>query len=320
MGFYKPVGHGRVFLTGFDISMDCWQVPVLCVAFLSCIHPTSAQTHEVVCSGTQNGLSTTGTQENQYKLIKQSYTGCEIIMGNLEITQIEKDWDLSFLGTIREVTGYILIAMNHFRRLPLERLRVIRGNTLYDRSFALSVLFNYPKEGSNGLEHLGFTHLTEILEGGVQIINNRFLSHGPWVNWHDVVRDTSAPIDIQNNAARGVCHASCKEQCWGPDADQCQILTKTVCAPQCNGRCFGTSPRDCCHIECAGGCNGPQNIDCFVSSLPLCLSLFLFLHLFLSIYFSWFCISIFLSLSLSSSFSLFMSLYLAMAVGCGRCQ
>uniref|UniRef100_A0A4W5Q6I8 receptor protein-tyrosine kinase n=1 Tax=Hucho hucho TaxID=62062 RepID=A0A4W5Q6I8_9TELE len=42
-------------------------------------------------------------------------------------------------------------------------------------------------------------------------------------------------------------------------------VTKTVCAPQCNGRCFGTSPRDCCHIECAGGCNGPQDIDCFVS-------------------------------------------------------
>ena len=65
-----------------------------------------------------------------------------------------------FFQTIREVTGYILIAMNHFRRLPLEHLRVIRGNTLYDSSFALSVLLNYPKEGSNGLQHLGLTHLT----------------------------------------------------------------------------------------------------------------------------------------------------------------
>ncbi|XP_067095983.1 receptor tyrosine-protein kinase erbB-3-like [Osmerus mordax] len=243
--------------------MHCWQVSVLCAAFLSCVHPTSAQTHEVVCSGTQNGLSSTGTRENQYKLIRDRYTGCKIIMGNVEITLIEEDWDLSFLGTIREVTGYILIAMNHFRRLPLEHLRVIRGNTLYDSSFALSVLLNYPKEGSNGLEHLGLTHLTEILEGGVQIINNRFLTHGPWVNWHDVVRNASAPIDIQDNGEKGLCHPSCTEHCWGPDEDQCQTLTKTVCAPQCNGRCFGRSPRDCCHIECAGGCTGPQNIDCF---------------------------------------------------------
>uniref|UniRef100_A0A3Q0SIJ5 receptor protein-tyrosine kinase n=1 Tax=Amphilophus citrinellus TaxID=61819 RepID=A0A3Q0SIJ5_AMPCI len=43
-------------------------------------------------------------------------------------------------------------------------------------------------------------------------------------------------------------------------------VTKTVCALQCNGRCFGTSPRDCCHIECAAGCKGPQDVDCFVSA------------------------------------------------------
>uniref|UniRef100_A0A8C7VV06 Receptor protein-tyrosine kinase n=1 Tax=Oncorhynchus mykiss TaxID=8022 RepID=A0A8C7VV06_ONCMY len=201
----------------------------------------------MVCPGTQNGLSSTGSQENQYNLIKDRYTGCEIIMGNLEITQIEADWDFSFLGTIREVTGYILIAMNHFRRLPLEQLRVIRGNSLYDRGFALSVFLNYPKQGSNGLQHLGLTHLTEILEGGVQIVHNRFLRYGPSVNWDDIVRDrdrANAPIDIQLNGERGQ-------------------LTKTVCAPQCNGRCFGTSPRDCCHIECAGGCSGPQDMDCF---------------------------------------------------------
>uniref|UniRef100_A0A8C7JI70 Receptor protein-tyrosine kinase n=1 Tax=Oncorhynchus kisutch TaxID=8019 RepID=A0A8C7JI70_ONCKI len=224
--------------------------------------------HTMVCTGTQNGLSSTGSQENQYNLIKNRYTGCEIIMGNLEITQIETDWDFSFLETIREVTGYILIAMNHFRRLPLEQLRVIRGNTLYDRGFALSVFYNYPKEGSNGLQHLGLTYLTEILEGGVQIVNNRFLSYGPWVNWDDIVRDrdrAKAPIDIQYNGQRGQwpCHPSCGENCWGSGEEHCQILTKTVCAPQCNGRCFGTSPRDCCHIECAGGCTASQDMDCF---------------------------------------------------------
>lgn len=50
-----------------------------------------------VCLGTQNGLSSTGSQENQYKLTKDRYNGCEIVMGNLEITQFESNWDFSFL-------------------------------------------------------------------------------------------------------------------------------------------------------------------------------------------------------------------------------
>ncbi|XP_029995808.1 receptor tyrosine-protein kinase erbB-3b [Sphaeramia orbicularis] len=238
-------------------------VVFLCVTLSPVLQTASSQSHEVVCPGTQNGLSSTGSQENQYNLIKDRYDGCEIVMGNLEITQIESNWDLSFLKTIREVTGYILVAMNHFQEIPLGQLRVIRGNNLYERRFALSVFFNYPKDGSNGLRQLGLMNLTEILEGGVQIINNKYLSYGPWIYWQDIIRDNSAPIDIQYNGERGPCHRSCGDYCWGPNNDQCQILTKTVCAPQCNGRCFGTSPRDCCHIECAAGCKGPLDMDCF---------------------------------------------------------
>ncbi|XP_031700657.1 receptor tyrosine-protein kinase erbB-3b isoform X1 [Anarrhichthys ocellatus] len=240
-----------------------WGVILLSVTLSWWLQTASSQTHEVVCPGTQNGLSSTGSQEIQYNLIKDRYDGCEIIMGNLEITQIESCWDFSFLKAIREVTGYVLIAMNHFQEIPLGQLRVIRGNSLYERRFALSVLINYPKDGSNGLRQLGLANLTEILEGGVQIINNKYLSYGPWIFWQDIIRDNSAPIDIQYNGERGPCHKSCGDYCWGPNEDQCQILTKTVCAPQCNGRCFGTSPRDCCHIECAAGCKGPLDVDCF---------------------------------------------------------
>ncbi|XP_019751242.1 receptor tyrosine-protein kinase erbB-3b isoform X3 [Hippocampus comes] len=104
---------------------------------------------------------------------------------------------------------------------------------------------------------------TEILEGGVQIFNNKYLSYSPWVYWQDIIRDGNAPVDIYYNGQRGLCHKSCGDYCWGPNENQCQILTKMVCAPQCNGRCFGTSPRDCCHIECAAGCTGPLDVDCF---------------------------------------------------------
>uniref|UniRef100_A0A671Q1T1 Receptor protein-tyrosine kinase n=1 Tax=Sinocyclocheilus anshuiensis TaxID=1608454 RepID=A0A671Q1T1_9TELE len=180
-----------------------------------------------MCTGTQNSLSVTGSSEVQYKLMKEMYTGCKIVIGNLEITQMEHNRDLSFLQSIREVTGYILIAINQFRRLPLEQLRVIRGTSLYEDRFALAILVNYQKDGVYGLKELGLTHLTGCIFCLVP------------------------------------CHESCGGRCWGPGNDSCQILTKTVCAPQCNSRCFGRSPSECCHIECAGGCTGPLDTNCF---------------------------------------------------------
>lgn len=62
--------------------------------------------------------------------------------------------------SIREVTGYILIAVNQFSRLPLDHLRIIRGTMLYEERFALAVLVNYQKDGQYGLQELGLTHLT----------------------------------------------------------------------------------------------------------------------------------------------------------------
>lgn len=53
-------------------------------------------------------------------------------------------------------------------------------------------------------------------------------------------------------------------------------VTKTVCAPQCHGHCFGTNPNECCHTECAGGCIGPKDTDCFVSTSTI--SIMLSLH------------------------------------------
>eukprot|EP00064_Thunnus_orientalis_P002181 superscaffoldBa00000153_g2188 len=216
---------------------------VLCVLLPCALQLCSAQTQGVaVCSGTQNGLSVTGNSEVQYNLMKERYTGCEIIMGNLEITMMEHTRDFSFLQSIREVTGYILFAVNEFSRLPLDHLRVIRGTTLYEDRYALAVMINYQKDGQHGLQELGLTHLTEILEGGVKIIQNKYLSYAPQVNWLDIVKDVAAHIMIETN---------------GPE------MTRSVCAPQCNRRCFGRNPSECCHSECAGGCTGPLDTDCF---------------------------------------------------------
>lgn len=62
------------------------------------------------------------------------------------------------------MTGYILVAISEFSRLPLDHLRVIRGTTLYEDKYALAVMVNYQKDGQYGLQELGLTHLTGTQE------------------------------------------------------------------------------------------------------------------------------------------------------------
>lgn len=64
------------------------------------------------------------------------------------------------LQSIREVTGYVLVALNQFEYLPLENLRIIRGTKLYEDHYALAIFLNYKKDGSYGLRRLGLKNLT----------------------------------------------------------------------------------------------------------------------------------------------------------------
>ncbi|XP_051786258.1 LOW QUALITY PROTEIN: receptor tyrosine-protein kinase erbB-4-like [Erpetoichthys calabaricus] len=222
-------------------------------------------TSQSVCAGTENKLSTLSDLEQQYRNLRKNYENCEVVMGNLEITNIDRNRDLSFLRSIREVTGYVLVALNQFEYLPLENLRIIRGTKLYEDRYSLSIFLNYRKEGNFGLRELGLKNLTEILNGGVYMVQNKFLCHADTIHWQDIVRSPRAEVLVPTNGSAGCgkCHKSCTGRCWGPNEFQCQILTKTVCAEQCDGRCFGPYVSDCCHRECAGGCAGPKDTDCF---------------------------------------------------------
>uniref|UniRef100_A0A8C1V506 Receptor protein-tyrosine kinase n=1 Tax=Cyprinus carpio TaxID=7962 RepID=A0A8C1V506_CYPCA len=184
----------------------------------------------VVCPGTDNKLSTLSDLDQQYKTLRKFYENCEVVMGNLEITSIERNRNLSFLKSIREVTGYVLVALNQFDYLPLENLRIIRGTKLYEGRYAL----------------------------------NKFLCHADTIHWNDIIKNPRSELLVvpSNNSGRR-CHRSCNGRCWGHQEDQCQSLTKTVCAEQCDGRCFGPYVSNCCHRECAGGCFGPKDTDCF---------------------------------------------------------
>ncbi|XP_066517939.1 receptor tyrosine-protein kinase erbB-4-like [Hoplias malabaricus] len=222
---------------------------------------------QAVCPGTDNKLSTLSDLDQQYLTLRKFYENCEVVMGNLEITSIERSRNLNFLKSIREVTGYVLVALNQFDYLPLENLRIIRGTKLYEGRYALAIFLNYRRDGYFGLRQLGLKNLTEILNGGVYVDQNKFLCHADTIHWQDIVKNPRAELLVvpSNNSGQLCrrCHRSCNGRCWGQLEDQCQTLTKTVCAEQCDGRCFGPYVSDCCHRECAGGCSGPKDTDCF---------------------------------------------------------
>ncbi|XP_055786585.1 receptor tyrosine-protein kinase erbB-4-like [Salvelinus fontinalis] len=220
-----------------------------------------------VCPGTENKLSTLSDLDQQYRTLKKHYENCEVVMGNLEITSIDRNRNLSFLKSIREVTGYVLVALNQFDYLPLENLRIVRGTKLYEGRYALAIFLNYRRDGFYGLRQLGLRNLTEILNGGVYVDQNKFLCHADTIHWRDIIKNPQAELLVvpSNNSGLGCkrCHRSCNGRCWGHQDNQCQSLTKTVCAEQCDDRCFGPYVSNCCHRECAGGCSGPKDTDCF---------------------------------------------------------
>jgi len=109
-------------------------------------------------------------QEERYEEYRKRYENCTLISDNLEIVHIELSdakYDFSFLDTIREVNGYVLIYGNHVDRIRLNGLRVIRGwNTVpkvvhnVTRNVSLYVAWNHDEnETTIGLKELQLTSL-----------------------------------------------------------------------------------------------------------------------------------------------------------------
>uniref|UniRef100_A0A8C6T975 receptor protein-tyrosine kinase n=1 Tax=Neogobius melanostomus TaxID=47308 RepID=A0A8C6T975_9GOBI len=210
-----------------------------------------------VCTGTENKLSTLSDLEQQYRTLKKSYENCEVVMGNLEITSIDRSRDLTFLRSIREVRGYVLVALNQFDYLPLENLRIIRGTKLYEDRYSLAVFLNYRRDGNFGLRQLGLKNLTGTALPRFSVCSFLIITVIFLYCFLIIIHSFIYVV-----FAGQKCHRSCNGRCWGPMENQCQ-MTKTVCAEQCDGRCFGPFVSDCCHRECAGGCFGPKDTDCF---------------------------------------------------------
>uniref|UniRef100_A0A3Q3X0G2 Receptor protein-tyrosine kinase n=1 Tax=Mola mola TaxID=94237 RepID=A0A3Q3X0G2_MOLML len=194
------------------------------IGLLSCLLRVS---FSAVCQGITNRLNLLGTRDDHYANMVKTYSNCTVVLENLEITYMEEHRDLSFLRSIEEVGGYVLIALNTASRIPLENLRIIRGHSLYERKFALAVLANFNKATGQGTTELPLISLT----------------------------GTKCDSSCFNGS------------CWAPGPQNCQTLTKLNCAQQCSKRCKGPSPSDCCNEHCAAGCTGPRPTDCLACRL-----------------------------------------------------
>lgn len=50
-----------------------------------------------VCQGTNNKLTQLGTYDDHFLSLHRMLNNCEVVLGNLEITYMQRDYDLSFL-------------------------------------------------------------------------------------------------------------------------------------------------------------------------------------------------------------------------------
>ncbi|XP_030623382.1 epidermal growth factor receptor [Chanos chanos] len=233
----------------------------------------SAASERTVCQGTSNRLTLLGKPDDHYRNLVRMYSNCTVVLENLEITYIQEYHDLSFLESIEEVGGYVLLALSYAERMPLEKLRLIRGHSLFDNKYGLAIMSNYNRNYSStslnithGLRELPLRSLTEILKGGVKITHNPWLCNVESIQWLDIVsKEFSEMVTISagTDPQCKKCDSACLNgSCWTAAPEDCQTLTKLTCAEQCSRRCKGPKPIDCCNEHCAAGCTGPRPTDC----------------------------------------------------------
>ncbi|XP_065160350.1 epidermal growth factor receptor isoform X2 [Atheta coriaria] len=220
-----------------------------------------------LCIGTNGRMSVPSNRDHHYRNMKERFTNCTYVDGNLELTWLQdEDLDLSFLQYIREVTGYVLISHVDIRKIVLPRLQIIRGRTLFklhvhDKEFSLLVTLSK-------MFTLELPALRDVLSGSIGLFNNYNLCHIKTINWDEIISDPAGSYVYVYNFTSperecSPCHSDCSVGCWGDGPENCQKFSKEYCSPQCyQGRCFGSEPRQCCHLFCAGGCTGPKQSDC----------------------------------------------------------
>lgn len=88
-----------------------------------------------VCPGAANDDSKSGNDREHYERLKEMYTNCTYVLGNIEIFSMDSLTGVTFdfFHNITEVSGYVRIMgplPNDTRTLPFPKLRIIRGDSL----------------------------------------------------------------------------------------------------------------------------------------------------------------------------------------------
>uniref|UniRef100_A0A6Q2YCX5 Receptor protein-tyrosine kinase n=1 Tax=Esox lucius TaxID=8010 RepID=A0A6Q2YCX5_ESOLU len=204
-----------------------------------------------LCQGTSNKLTQLGTEDEHYNSMVRMYSNCSVVLENLELTYTQDYHDLTFLKSIQEVGGYVLIAYNNAANISLENLRLIRGHSVFQDKYALVVMSNYKKKDSSvSLSYIG--GLRELRLTGVSFYRCPV--------YNTILQMTSQGFCTLTGDK---CDPGCYNgSCWAPGPENCQTFTKLTCPDQCSGRCRGPKPSDCCNEHCAAGCTGPRPTEC----------------------------------------------------------
>ena len=119
-----------------------------------------------------------------YNNLKDRYTGCTYVDGNLEITWIKRTSNLNFLQHIREVTGYVLISHVFVDQLILPQLQIIRGRELFQ--------YEYMKKDyglfvhSSSFFYIILPALKEVIHGSVGMVNYFSPCYTSTIDWDEI--------------------------------------------------------------------------------------------------------------------------------------
>ncbi|OQV21589.1 Epidermal growth factor receptor [Hypsibius exemplaris] len=174
--------------------------------------------------------------------------------------------------SIREVTGYVLIARVDQDRVPTNSSHHPWTHPNGEQRQKVRIVGGANRD----LRELGLSSLQEIMKGHIVFVDNPKLCHvEDSVDWFDILaNNVTQSVRMDNSEQWNIkrqcpaCSPSCEKPgdvayCWGASSSSCQKRTKSTCASHCHpGRCFGKGAQECCHRECAAGCFGPKPTEC----------------------------------------------------------
>ncbi|VDD95050.1 unnamed protein product [Enterobius vermicularis] len=227
------------------------------------------------CVGSIDGVTRAGYSDN-IDILRKQYSGCTIVFGNVVIAHLqqkaignqtmeEMEKKLDFLNHIEQITGSLIIFATHLKSISFKRLKIIWGDELHD---GMAMLI----EGNEELRHLKLPSLRSVERGNITLNSNPYLCYlEKKVSFHEIVGEGASERIWRKNEStlcskesEPECDRKCGQYCWGPGAENCQIIYRQNCTDCHSGMCHFDNPSlpICCDDACAAGCTGQGSDHC----------------------------------------------------------